>query len=223
MAFFLMESGDDFIPLFGDLPDEWISIGKVGSPTYDDLQDYINTTGDSGLISGATVTDDTDGTITVAAMTGLIYTTDSPVGSLVFFDLAQDTTLTLTDEALNYIYAQYNGGTPRYQATTAETDISGTDEFVVALVWKSGTDIHIANVGKHIDNFAQDLYRHEFYVEGLTRANGCVLTDATSLQVNLSAGNLSWALQLISISAATPKSFKLFYKLNKYLPQHAVQ
>lgn len=207
----LLTDADFNILLAAEIDASMVVLSKVGTPTYTDLEDYVNTTGDSGLLSGATITDDGDGTITIAACTGLIYTTDSPVGSLVFFDLAQDTTVTLTDESLNYIYAEYNGGTPRYQATTDLTSISGTHQFVTGIVWKSGTDLHIANVGKHLDKFQQQVYEHQFYHDGLERANGCVLTDAGSLAVNLSAGNLSWALHLLPISAATPASFKLFY------------
>lgn len=188
-----------------------IDVRKVGSPTYLSLEDYIDTAGDSGLLSGGEISDDADGTITIAPMTGLIYTTASPTGTLAFFDLAQDTTVGLTDNALNYIYAQYNSGTPRYQATVNESDISGTDEFVVGIVWREGTDLHIANVGKHIERFNQQVYRHSFYLDGLQRMWGLVTTENGTRQLDVAVGALSWALHEIGVAAKTAGSFKLWY------------
>lgn len=199
------------IALDANIKTDWSKLSIVSGATYESLQDYIDTAGDSGKLTGGDASDDADGTITMSAMTGVIYITDSPTGSLVFFDLAQDTTVSLTDEALNYIYAQYNGGTPRYQATTAETDISGTDEFVVALVWKSGTDLHIANVGKHIEQFPQQLFRHSFYIDGLERMWGLITTENGTRQLDVTVGALSWALHELGVAAKTAGSFKMFY------------
>ncbi len=209
--FILTNDGVLILALDHKLDASGIDLPTVSGATYETVEDYVGTAGDSGLLSGGVVTDDADGTVTVGVMAGMIYTTPSYVGSLVFFDLAQDTTLTMQDGALNYIYAQYNAGTPRYQVTTLETDISGSDEFVVALVWRSGTEIHIANVGKHIDQFNQQIYRHAFYIDGLERMWGLLTTENGTRQLDVTQGGLSWALHELPIAAKTAGSFKLFY------------
>jgi len=183
------------------LTDEMVDVDVNGSPTYSTVGDFINTIGDSGVLSGMTVSDDFDGTITVSSGTGLIYTTDSDVGSLVFFDLAEDTTVTLTDDVLNYVYAEYNSGSPRYQATTDITNVSGTHEFLVGLVYKEGTTIHAADVGKKISSFPRDSYRHAFVHDGLEHSNGLVTSETGNRYLAITSGQMSLALQFLSMSS----------------------
>jgi hypothetical protein len=193
---------------------EDIDVGVIGSPTYTTIEDYINTTGDSGILSGTVVSDDLDGTITVAAGTGLIYTTDSDVGSLVFFDIDEDTTVGLTDNSMNFIYVEYNAGSPQFQSTTNVDNVSGTDEIIVGAVYKNGTDLHVMDVRKQISSLPRDIYYHAFKHYGIERSNGMVTSETGNRYLDVTAGQLSIALQFLNTPAfdsSGSDTFKLYY------------
>jgi len=90
------------------IPAEHVGVNKLGTPTYEDLQAIINTYMSSGKFTGGGFTDNGDGSITVAAGTGLIKNTDSDTGTLYSFDWVEDTNVTLTDNSVNFIYEFYS-------------------------------------------------------------------------------------------------------------------
>ncbi|RLG43312.1 MAG: hypothetical protein DRN81_06810, partial [Thermoproteota archaeon] len=96
-----------------------ISINYISGATYTSLQDWVDTIQSAGKISGGAITDNGNGTVAVAAGTGFIKTTDSDTGSSKFFDWSQDAAVSLTDNSSNYIYIEYNSGSP--QVATATT------------------------------------------------------------------------------------------------------
>ena len=93
---------------------EEVEVAELPTATYDDVQDYINFFGDRTLLTGGTITDNGNGTAAVAALTGWCKETDSNTAVGVFFDFASPgNTPALTDLVTNYVYIDYNGGTPQ--------------------------------------------------------------------------------------------------------------
>ena len=84
--------------------DGGLLINTIGSPTYDDLQTIINTYMSAGKFTGGGFTDNGDGSITVAAGTGMIKSTDSDTGTLYSFDWAEDTSVSLADNSVNFVF-----------------------------------------------------------------------------------------------------------------------
>lgn len=204
-------SGD---AVWSRVKDEDVDVGVIGSPTYTTVEDYINTAGGSGILSGMEVSDDTDGTITISAGTGLIHTTDSNVGPLVFFDIAADTTVSLTDNSMNYIFVEYNSGSPRYQATANIDDVSGTDEYIVGSVYKNGTHLHPADTGTHISSFPQDMYYYAFKHDGLEYSSGLVTSETGNRYLAITSGRMSFVLKFLTMSAfdsSGADTLSLFY------------
>jgi len=105
---------------------------QLGSPTYPSVHDFLSTTVSVGQTSGGAVTDNGDGTVTVAAGTGYIKKTDSSIGELVTFDWAEDDSVSLTDNSTNYILIKYNGGSPIVDSTDDFNSINFHTEFVVS-------------------------------------------------------------------------------------------
>ena len=88
-------------------------VAVLGSPTYDQLQEAINSLASSGLISGGVVSDSGSGEVDVASGTGWIKATDSNVAEIMFFDWGAETNVDTTDDATSYIGIEYNDGTPQ--------------------------------------------------------------------------------------------------------------
>ena len=174
-----------------------------GKSKYNGLDDFINNTMSSGLISGCTVTDNSDGTVAVTAGYGYIRKTSSNIGELLAFSVPADSSVDLTDDDLNYVYVDYNGGNPTISYTVDVTSLDHTSQFVIALVYQESDHAHIAHAGQHLNNFIHNVYYYLWEVAGKERASGLVVSEDASEDraLNMTAGVLYWALQRLSVSA----------------------
>jgi len=180
-----------------------IKLPEVGSPTYGDLQDFINNTMSSGFVNGGTITDNSNGTVAVAAGQGYIRADSNEIGELKAFDWAAVDPLDLTDDDLNYVYVDYNSGSPQVTFTTDLSTLDHTSEFVIGLVYQESDQAHIATAGQRLNNFIHDLYYYSWEYDDIQRASGLDTTEDASenLALNITAGVLYWALERHTTSA----------------------
>ena len=124
-----------------------VEVSELSTATYDDVQDYINFFGDRTLLSGADITDNGDGTIAVTSGTAWAKATDSDTAVGKFFNFSADNSVSLTDLTTNYIYLDYNGGTPQLVvATSILTHGFKQDHVLVGTAFRDGTTSHFHHV-----------------------------------------------------------------------------
>jgi len=248
----------------GTVPSIAVDMPQVGSPTYEDLHDWVNTTQSAGLISGGAITatayaikeaddvadtfviagdvsayftdsteftvynstgndgdytvvgdatyssgdDETtitvadvpdgtndgnirDGRIDVAAVTGMIKTTDDSIdGVTAFVDIPAKTHIALTDATTNWIYASYGGGTPVIETTDTFSDINFNSEFMIGRVFRAGTETHILEASTRISNAFRRMYQRIFELRAVERASGAIVTDEGTRHFSATAGVL---------------------------------
>jgi len=129
---------------------EDIGFDGVGIPSYDKLKNVVDGYISAGYFEGGTITDSGSGQIDVAAIKGIIKTTNSDTGELVAFDLPAQTDISLTDKSINYVYIDYNSGTPIYAVTTTYSTINHTTQIAVGRVYRDGTTLYISSIGAKI-------------------------------------------------------------------------
>ena len=178
-----------------------VKVSKLTGATYDDVQDWINNTQSSGRISGGDIADNGDGSVTVAAGTGFIKISDSEIAETKFFDWAEDDSVSLVDNDVNYIYVDYNAGSPQILATTDRTAIRLTDQFTLGRVYRSGTTIHILDIG--VDLFNQVRREHErlLTVRGFERGSGGEISETGQRYLQSTAGVFYLGHKKITTSA----------------------
>lgn len=178
-------------------------VNIIGSPAFTSVQDVFDTTINSGLISGGAITDNEDGTVAVASGVGFIRASDSTTADVFIHTFVANSNVDLTDDSLNYIYIEYNSGTPQVTFTTDLTDIDHDSEYVIGLVYQEADHAHIGHAGQHINNFIHNTYYHAWEHDGIERASGLVTSaDGTEpLALNVTAGVLYWALSRNAIDA----------------------
>lgn len=157
--------------------------------TYDDMQDFINTTMSSGRISGGLISDDGDGTITVATGTGFIKSNAaSAIEETYFFDWPQSVVVPLVDGSVNYIYVEYNAGTPRAWSTITRSNIRLTDQFTLGRVYKDGGTLHIVNSGVDLANHIRLNYERLVACRWVEQASGGMVSEPAALKLKTTAG-----------------------------------
>jgi len=189
----------------------------VGSPAFDDMQDFLQETRSSGRISGGLasahlVLGTPDGTVDMSEMTGMIFTTDALGGSYIFFKMAATASIALTDLSVNWVYFDWSGGTPQYLATVTRSDVNEYDQFTVARVFRRGTALEIQLSGHSLYN--KDRRSHNRLIlkyGGMDWVSGAILTQhATALRLSCSIG--SWYIANTAFPTAAADTFILWYR-----------
>jgi len=191
-----------------------VTLNEIGTATYDDLQDFFNISS-SGILTGGTVTDNGDGTAAIAAGTGKINSTSSAMGAQYFFDFVASSSITLTDNSTNFIYIDYNSGSPTISVTLTPESLDQRSQFVNATVQRVGTDLHVVNGGQYIENFKNNLFLRQFRLGPTEKASGAVVSETGTRQLAVTAGKLYYALNYNTTSAKDTSGaddFKSYYR-----------
>jgi len=173
-----------------------VKLNTVGSPAYDDVQDWLNTTQSAGILSGGELTDAGASGVTVSAGQGFIKLTDSEIGEVAFFSWAE-TLVPLTDAVLNYIYVTTSGVT----STTTDSDINHTTELRLGKVYKDGSELHMLTGGTDAYNLARKVHRRLGKVDGFARGAGLVLGDGGNQTITITAGTFFKGLNEFNVDS----------------------
>jgi hypothetical protein len=213
-------SGAAAVPTFRSPQAKDVTIpGGIGTPTYDDMQDFLRMTRSSGRITGGTISayvapPTADGKVVISAMEGMIFTTNVLGGDYIYFKQAAGTVdLTgLADNMVYWIYFDWNGGTPRYMATATRSDIHQYDQFSVGRVWRSGNTVEPIFTGHNL--FNKDRRSHERLIlkyGNMDRVSGATLSQhLTALRIQVDAG--SWYVANYAYTTPLANTFFVWYK-----------
>ena len=116
--------------------------GGIGTPTYDDMQDFLNMTQASGRLTGGVLTASaTEGAVDISAMEMMVHTANTLGSPLIYFKKAAVADLVLTtNPGVNYIWATYSsagGGTITYSANAARPT-EDYNVFVIGRCYRNG-------------------------------------------------------------------------------------
>ncbi len=191
-----------------------VEMSEYGTATYDDVQDWANTTQSSGKITGGAFTDGGSGTLNISAGTGYIRATNSEVAEVLHFDWSQKTALGLTDNNSNYIYIDYDSGNMTIKATTTKTDANNRDNILLGKVYRSGTDLHMVEAGMVITEPAKRVLAYLTSIHGeVVRASGLSISEKATRGFELTAGVMFAGLTPVAIVPydSTATNFTYWY------------
>jgi len=169
-------------------------IGAAGldSPTYNTLQDFMDQFGQRTKITGIDMSDNFDGTVEISAGTAWCKTTSSVNADGVFFDFAggatDDISGALTDLVTNYVYLDYNEGTPQIVHDTTGALLGQYDHIVLGQVFRSGINVHILNADETGLDIAHKTKLRLFQEGGATRVSGMVTSTIGTRGLAVTAG-----------------------------------
>lgn len=162
---------------------------KIGTPTYDDAQDWMNIIQSASVISGFTLSNSrASAELDVASGEGLIKITDSGIGVTKPFSYVGINNLTLTDNTTNYIYIDYNAGAPIAAATITRSSIEINRHFVIGRCYKNGATLTILNAAVLASNLARTEHERLVDVYGFQHASGAQVAESGTLKLQVTAG-----------------------------------
>ena len=171
------------------IPSANINFNILGTPTYETAQDWFDVIQSAGIISGFELDNSRNALeLDVLVGTGIIKIIDSEVGGGLSFNFAGVQNVTLTADNINYIYLDYNGGTPQVLATTNHSTIELNRHFDLGLVYKNGTSLKILSAGVHIPNLTRTEHERLIERDGFTHVSGAILSETGTLNLYLTVG-----------------------------------
>lgn len=170
-------------PSFADIT---LTDNVFGTPTYKTVGDFINIMS-PGLYTKPIITDNGDGTVAVGAFSGMVQVLNADTATNKFFDFAGDASVSLTDDNLNYIYFDYNGGSPIISSTTSFENINGNTQFCIGLAYLRGTLAEILSDGVYLPNF-RDSEWHRLESRGIERMYGGNVVETGTRYITVTAG-----------------------------------
>ena len=184
-----------------EIEPEYIALDEAGTATYDDLQDWFNTTQSAGKITGGAITDNGDGTLAISAGTGFVKITDSDIGSTNWIDWAASSSIALADNDTNYLYIEYSGGSPCVGISNSLPSDKNTN-IMLGLCYRDGTDLHITSAGQYVANYAKNTFWKDIEINGkFQRVNGIIISETGTRNFALTAGAIYAGQTKVSLSA----------------------
>lgn len=160
-----------------------------------------------GTITDPTITDGTGASVNVTSVE-IMVRSDTLWGGdnkLYRFTVPAATNLAVTDNALNYIYADYNAGSPIYKATTVRDTINFSSTVPVARIYMSGGNIKYQVSYSFLARGHESRNASRIFcirgVNGMERESGLLVSETATRVVNVGSGYAWIGLSRVSLSA----------------------
>lgn len=157
------------------------------------LKDALTHMWSASSVDGFGLTDNANGTVTIANGTVVLRSTNSHSSELKSYAVTGGVINTLTDNSTTFIYVDYNSGTPNIQTTLDPiTDIDGRTNTPIWIVTRKGNKVHEQNLCSYTSDFAYLSSQNSFYVKGYEHIqSGSVLTGIGTANLHITAGQFN--------------------------------
>ena len=182
--------------------DVTIALGS-GSPTVDQMQEYLDNTGSSGFFLGGAISDGGAGTVDIAAGSGFIRTTNDDNVQLLSFKWSASSTVLVTDNTTQYIYVDDDG----VISLTTDEFSEAPDKVKLGVVTDEAGSIESTfSLGVRLQESVAEAGRFLRRVNGIsrdTRRGGLILGESgdANRDVTMTTGALWWGKTEYTISA----------------------
>jgi hypothetical protein len=170
------------------------------STAINDLQKVLSTMWSSGIVEPLTIVKNGNGTLSLPQVCVVIRATNSETADLQAYHVAANASLSLTDLITNFIYVNYNNGSPIWAVSNSILTINGRNQVLAAIAFRNGNAVDVLSAqGWNVD-IPTKRARRLFNVNGLEFGSGLDISSSNQ-QFALTAGVLYLVDNLISISS----------------------
>lgn len=201
--------------------DNIFSQNTIGNPSLKYIDKIMNMQMSSGVVTGADITNNLDGTVSLTASEALIRSGSNDIDPIVSVEIAEQLNIPITDLATNYIYIDYNAGNPVYTTTLNQNNIDCKSKCLAYIVYRNGTHLNIIDDRGHSTDVSRKT-RHVFraYSRFIHEEGGTELSEPSPLALAVTAGNFYYTVSAINHPAfdtsvagtANENVFELMYR-----------
>jgi len=194
---------------------------QIGAPTHiDTLQEIHNHSFSAGVMDGCDITDNGNGTVSFASGHAMLRPSADSHTSLYAIAVSAQTNLALTDDATNYVYLDYNAGSPQFVASTSITSFNCMDKCIAYMVHRNGNTLHTIDAREqNVDSNRKSRQLYLKFSRFIHSENGTVI-GSSGLAITVTAGSFWFMMQEQAHDAfdtsvagtANVNVFKLWYR-----------
>ena len=188
----------------------------IGTVANTDLHHLFGDVWSAGATDGFAFTDNGNGTAAIAAGVSALRVSASENALLNICEVAATNPVSFTDSSLNYIYVNYNAGTPVVQVGTSLTDFNCLDKCILYTVSREGNTLYWVDARNQNVDFNRKHRRMLLECEGFRHVNGgCILSATGTRNIAVTAGDFYYGLAKVSHSAfdtSAASTFKYYYR-----------
>lgn len=197
---------------YGDISDTTLNDTVLTGATFTTMKDFMKISLSAGKFDGGgTLTDNGDGTVSIAELSGSIRSTASSLGEIFSFTLPVESSFGISENELNYIYVDYNGGTPIYASTTDRTIINGWNEIAVGIAYNDTSIIHLLTGGVQIEDIGKRTHQRAEEKWGFDRTSGMIVSELGTRGLAMTAGVYYRGNTRFEATASTSITFSTWY------------
>jgi len=155
-----------------------------------------------GVITLPTITDNTDGTVSIGAGSCNFSVVADGDGAIVRLSTPAADPVSLIDGVTNYVYADYNSGTPTINVAVTPNDFLSDGRLVPLFrIIREGTDLHILDYDAYGLGLSDKMFFKDVALRAFERSSGLVLSTAATRISTVSAGSAWFGVQLYTLDA----------------------
>ncbi len=179
-----------------------IALG-TGSPTVDQMQEYLDNTGSSGYFTGGILSDAGSGAVAMTAGEGFIRASADDNAPILSFLFAASTSIAIVSDTTRYIFVDDTGTI----STSASEFDEAVDNIMIGVATDEGGSIsHTFNLGVRLEESIGQMGRYTRRVDDVVRdkRKGGLLfgqSGDANRDVTVSEGSLWWGRTEYSIPA----------------------
>lgn len=175
----------------------------IGSPTsLDNLEEIVDTAHSAGVVQGAAITDNGDGTVSIGAGQALLRSSASSTATIYSVAFNAQSNIALTDNATNYIYLDYNSGSPQFNVGTSIGSFNCLDKCLAYVVTREGTSLNIVNASQQNVDGNRKERRRLLETQGFQHATGGSTLGASGTRnISVTSGAFYYGLDRLDHGA----------------------
>ncbi|MDD5688484.1 MAG: hypothetical protein PHE88_11715 [Elusimicrobia bacterium] len=161
------------------------------------LQELMNHEWSAGVVDGAVLTDNGNGTISLSSAVAVLRASTDPHLTLYGVVTPAQLNIALTDNAANYVYIDWNAGSPTFNVSTSIASFNCLDKCIAYVVHRNGNSLHWIDAREQNVDGNRKTRQLFLKYSRFIHAEGGTIIGSSGLAVTLTAGTFFFMLQQI--------------------------
>ncbi len=140
-----------------------------------------------GMVTEPKITDNLDGSVTIGEADCQLYSNATFIPPADYYVIAEKT-ITLTDNDVNYVIVDYNGGNPVYDVTLDVTDIEVSSVIPVNTFYRDDSEVHSLSWDTPGLGLSEKLFFKDVKLTRFRQESGVIIGEAGTRNITATVG-----------------------------------